>query len=367
MKKIFYLILSLSFFNTCSFIVEDYQQSESQRYLTVEAELSDIADKSFVNINFSSEKTINDVVFTPVEKAKVYFIDNQGKKEQLSEISYGFYKPVASFKGESGKNYILRIETTEGGIYESQPEKMLPVPAIDSVYEEFEERGNYPVGSTGRYVFNLYLNFKDSPNTDEYYQWATTNYSQVIYCKRCYLSQWNVAAQNCEKARFRQTTYIYGCKEKCFDINPAPEIYLLSDKNVNGNSIKRQKLGTVPLADLTRYYVLVEQRRLTENAFTYLNVLKQQRNNGTFFDVPALTQFSNNIKSISNPSEKVIGVWNVFSTLQKPLIIERGKIVIKEYIPQPPIVDGVYEIPPLLSFPCEESVTRTKTAPIGWK
>jgi hypothetical protein len=367
MKNIFYLILCLGLFSTCSYVVEDYKQGESQRYVSVEAELSDIAERSFVNLTYSSEKTINDVVFTPIEKAKVYFIDNQGKKELLTEINYGFYKPSSTFKGEVGKTYTLRIETKDGGIYESQAEKMLSVPPIDNVYEEFEERTNYPVGSSGRYAFNLYLDFKDSPSPDEYYQWAVTNYSQVVYCKRCEQSQLNPNTLSCEKARFRQTTYIYGCKEKCFNINPAAEIYLLSDKNVNGNNIKRQKLGNVPLGDLTRYYALIEQRRLTENAFVYINALKQQRNNGTFFDVPALIQFSNNIKSVSNPTEKIIGVWNVFSTVQKPLIIERNKIIIKDYTPQPPFIDGVFEIPNLIFFPCEESVSRTKIVPQGWK
>ena len=367
MKKIFYLALCLVGFNTCSYVVEDYKQGESQSYLTVEAELSDAPDRSFVNLNFSSEKTINDVVFTPVQKAKVFFIDNQGKKEALTEISYGYYKPMAGFKGEVAKTYTLRIETVEGNIYESLPEKMLSTPAIDSVYPEFEERSNYPVGNSGRYVFNLYLDFKDSPNPNEYYQWATTNYTQLLYCKKCNLSQWNNFSQKCEKAVFRQVTYIYGCTEKCFDINPSPEIYLLSDKNLNGNTIKRQKLGTVPLGDLTRYYVLIEQRRLTENAFTYLNVLKTQRNGGTFFDVPALIKFSNNIKSVTKPDEKIIGVWNVFSTIQKPLIIERNQTVVKNYTPQPPFEDGIFEIPPKWFFPCEESATRTKIVPIGWK
>ena len=354
-------------FNRCSYVVEDYKQSTSERFLTIEAELSNLEGNSFVNINYSSEKTINDVVFTPIEKAKVYFIDNQGNKEFLTQLNYGYYKPATTFKGEIGKSYALHIETTEGGIYESSSEKMLPVPAIDSVYDEFEERGNYPVGSSGRYVYNSYVDFKDSPTPDEYYQWATTNYTQVVYCKKCNLSQWSKASQKCEKAVFRQVTYIYGCTEKCFDIDPKPEIYLLSDKNVNGNTIKRQKLSIIPFGDLSRYYLLVEQRRLTENAFIYLNALKQARSTGTFFDVPALTRFSNNIKSLSKPSEKIIGVWNVFSTVQKPLIVERNKTVIKEYTPQPPFVDGIFEMPPLLFFPCEESATRTKKVPVGWR
>jgi hypothetical protein len=348
-------------------VVENYEQSVSQRFLTVEAELSNVEGSSFVNISYSSEKTVNDVIFTPIEKAKIYFIDNQGTRTQLNEISFGFYKPDAKFKGETGKSYTLRIETTEGGIYESTPEKMLAVPPIDSVYDNFEERNNYPVGNSGRYVYNVFADFKDSPVADEYYQWTTTNYTQVIYCKRCNQSRWNAALQRCEKAFFRTQSYLYGCTEKCFDINASPDIILLSDKNVNGNLVKRQKLAVVPFGDLTRYYLLIEQRRLSENAFAYLTAIKQARGTGTFFDVPALTRFSNNIKSISNPQEKIIGVWNVYSAVQKPLIIERNKVVVKDYIPQPPLVEGIYETPPLVFFPCEESATRTKAVPIGWR
>jgi hypothetical protein len=367
MKKLFYLILSLMLFEKCSYVLDDYQQGSSQRFLTIEAELTNLEGRSFVNIAYSSAKTVNDVLFSPIGKAKVYFIDNQGVKEFLSEVGYGFYKPSATFKGQVGKTYAVHIETPEGGVYESAAEKILVVPAIDSVYDEFEERSNYPVGNPGRYVYNTYLDFKDTPTPDEYYQWTATNYTEVAYCKKCNQSRWSSATQRCEKAFFRTQSYIYACNQKCFDLNPTSEVFLLSDKNVNGNLVRRQKLAVVPFGDLSRYYLLIEQRRLTENAFTYFNAVKQQRNNGTFFDVPALTQFSNNIKSVSNPAEKIIGVWNVFPTVQKQLIIERNKVVIKEYIPQTAISDGIYEIPPMVSFPCEESATRTKEAPLGWK
>jgi len=55
-------------------------------------------------------------------------------------------------------------------------------------------------------------------------------------------------------------------------------------------------------------------------------LISQVQSSGSLFDVPAETRFSLNIKSLTTPSERVLGIFNVFSVRKKSLLLIAERI-----------------------------------------
>jgi hypothetical protein len=131
----------------------------------------------------------------------------------------------------------------------------------------------------------------------------------------------------------------------------------------------------VPYDGSTSYYLKVQQRAINQAAYTFFaSLVNSYQNAGSLFDIPAETKFSVNIHSVSDPSKKVLGIFNVFGLNEKILIIDRFNEVPANTNPVKIPLDGsIYECPiggPADCqdrTPCIESETRTKIQPKGWE
>ena len=148
---------------------------------------------------------------------------------------------------------------------------------------------------------------------------------------------------------------------------------VFSDVLTNGQRVVGRQVARIPFDNWTPYYFRLEQRSITKNAFAfYQSLISQVQSSGSLFDVPAETRFSLNIKSLTNPTERVIGIFNVFSVRKKIFIIDRRKDIPAGEFPIITVVPGeTYACPPgsvgcLDKAPCVESPTRTKITPEGW-
>ena len=173
------------------------------------------------------------------------------------------------------------------------------------------------------------------------------------------------------------STLNYRCNSDCWNIAYSSELNVFSDAYLNGQRITGKQVARVPFDSTSNYYFQLEQRAITRNAFNYYQDLKiQTQNNGTLFDVPAETRFSFNIKSNTNPEEKVLGLFDVYSVKKKIIYIDRTKGVPSDESPvYTNVVEGaIVECSPLeASFgcvdktPCVEGRFRTKIKPEAWK
>jgi hypothetical protein len=102
------------------------------------------------------------------------------------------------------------------------------------------------------------------------------------------------------------------------------------------------------------------------------SLIAQVQSSGSLFDVPAETRFSMNVKPITDPKERVLGIFNVFSVRKKIYFIDRLKSVPKEEFALITYINGeIYTCPPGAvncqdRVPCVESAYRTKITPEGW-
>jgi len=368
------LILGLS---SCIDELRDYTQVTGERYLSVEASLSDLKGPHRVYLSFSSPNININTESTPITGATVFFEDDLGKQERLSELSGGVYESSATFQGVVGRSYTLNITLQNGKKYKSTPEQIMASPAIDSVYTQFKIDTDYPTNDARRYAFQVFADFKDPESPQQYYEWKWTHYERTLYCASCergydYIQNKCSIENNFPLGQTFPELINYKCSETCFDIAYSTLINILSDNLLNGQTIRGIKVASVPYTDKSLYYLKIEQRAIPTKLYQYLRTIKNvSQSSGTLFDVPAETQFSPNITSVDFPEEKILGVFEVFGAKQKIVYIDRSigsdgytaipKVYQGRTIPPPP---GAISGP---QTPCIEGKYRTKKEPEAWR
>jgi hypothetical protein len=366
------------FMCSCVTPINDFEQISYAKFLTIEALITDQPNSSKVRIYKSSDDLTNSV-FKSITQAKVYFLDENGVKETLSEsLISGTYFPSKSFIGKVGSTYTLFIETSDDSKYQSSPETMKISPEIDKIVTNYELRDNFSRGDARRGGFNVYVDFQEPPTIGDNYQWVWTHYERANTCSNCVFGSYDFRLNTCVTSTpATNLTLNYRCNADCWNITYSSELNVLSDSYLNGQRITGKQVARIPFDSTSNYYLQLEQRAITRNAFNYYQDLKiQTQNNGTPFDIPAETRFSFNIKSTTNPEEKILGIFDVYSVKKKIIYIDRVKEIPKdETAVFVNIVEGkIVECSPLeVSFgcqdktPCVEGRFRTKIKPEGWK
>ncbi len=329
-------------------------KSLGKKILIVDGYITDQPGPHQVVLTYSSDYTVLGLNYI-VGGATVWVTDEQGQRQDFIETGKGVYRTAASFQGQMGRSYKLNITLPDGSRYESQPEKITPVSAIDRIYEEYTEK---PVAGTKTIDkgFNIYLDTKDPATTGDYYRWVWTHFEPLIQCE-------------VRTVRVGTSTvdYGYNCCQACWDIvrcqgkdcNNA-----MTDEQINGKSISRQFLLRAPYTSTTGYYVEVDQLSLSRGAYLYYkNIENLTSSNGGIFDV-APVPLGGNMVSVSNPGETVFGYFSASGAQKMPHFVDRTKGKgTPNIISLPPPPPGPF--PPPCS-PCLESGSRTQVKPRWW-
>ncbi len=376
--RLFYVAILLLLQYACINPVEDFTQVAYKRFLTVEAVLTNQVGPYKVKIYQSADKISGASAYVPETLAKVYLTTATGSTIQLAEsaTAAGTYLTPDAFVGVVGETYTLHIVLSNGKEYESLPEKMKKAPAIDNLITQFEVNEAYYKGDVRRAGFNVYVDFQDDAQAGDYYQWYWRHYEKAPYCATCYNgAKYNFTKNYCEPPKtVTDDIWNYLCSAPCWNVTLPSELNLFSDALMNGKRITGRQILRVPFTDYSPYYVLVEQRAITEDAYNYYqSLVAQVQNTGTLFDVPAETRFSLNIKGKTDPSEKILGLFDVYSVSKKVIYVERMKGVPSTEAPVTSIIPGqVYTCPvgspPTCQekVPCFEGINRTPFKPEGW-
>lgn len=356
--------------------IVDFKQIDSTSYLTIEADISDDAALCKIRITSSANRIISQNPLA-VNKAEVYITDDAGVKTIFKEaLVLGTYFPPTGFAGKVGATYKLYVKTLTGKIYESVPEKMIAAPEIENIVTQFEVRDQYDKVDVRRAGFSVYVDFKDSPKEGDFYMWNWKHYEKISICETCSGGgTWNFKQNICVMPRMPgETITNYQCDGNCWDISTNNDLNVFSDVLTNGQRIVGRQVARLPFDGYQPYYFRLEQRSITKNAFNfYQSLISQVQSSGSLFDVPAETRFSLNIKPITDPNERILGIFNVFSVRKKIYFIDRLKNVPKdEYAIYYPLEGDVYTCPPgsvncVDRVPCVEGPSRTKIAPEEWK
>jgi Domain of unknown function (DUF4249) len=332
---------------SCQYSVKKSKLPELQQFLVINADLTEQYGRVLISYTLSELTPQGGYVFPPPPVATAYVEDSQGNRFSFDPSGVEDY----SFKGKVGETYQLFV-TADGQSYVSEKETMRACPEIDSLTPNYAREAFRSPDDLLYDGFDVYAHFQDKPNEENFYQWDWVHYERT---------------EACALETINGLVYKIPCSPyDCWGIYPNQRVIVQSDLLRDGASIAK-KVTRVPYATPPqRYYIRVEQRSLTPSVFAYQKSLETQtQGSGSIFDVPAQTKLNPNVKNTDDPSEQILGVFSVFSSRYKILIIN-----MQQSIPGATPKSTANLIPwtptPLLQAECVESATRTLIRPEGW-
>ena len=301
----------------------------------------------------------------PVRFAKITLFDDMGNVESYKEVSDGVYQTSGLINGQVGKSYHIRIETREGKIYESAPEKIFPVGELEKVYAEFEARTVFEEGKeVPANRFNIFIDSKGVSGSSNLIRWKTTGTYKVETFPQLRTRRveggiipdpYPCSGYVVREGKLTKETDCTCCICWVDETESVPQVS--DDQFVVGSEFKRARVGEVLINGNTfyeKYRVEVAQLSLTEKTFTYWKLIKAQKQGaGSLFQPPS-AKINGNLKGV-NTEEEMIGLF--WATA-----IKRNSIFITKK-------DLPYLVPPIdtLKVPCKFFSKATTEQPSFWQ
>ncbi len=328
MKTLSGLLLLLLFTDACvdrlDFDAGDAGESE----IVVDGFISDQPGPYKIRIFLSGGIKENLLAQEPVNARQVVISDDSGETEQLNQTSPGIYETSPDgIRGQVGRKYKLLVELLNGERLESTPDELHPVGEVDNIFYRFESF--LPQSGPTEHGFRVFM---DAQSEAGPVRWRFTGtYIQEAFPA---LRQWPRG----------------GCRGQP---DPAP----CSGFEDNGNSIKRVgectccvcyvndvedkprlsndvimtegvfrnvEMGFIPFDvwrfHFRKYMVKIEQMSLSEEAFQFWKIIKDQKEGINSLFQPAIGRVPTNFSS-TNSSRRVAGFFYATAIKQKVVFI----------------------------------------------
>lgn len=162
--KYFLFYIAVILFSSCEEIIE-VELNEAEQRIVIEGNIEADSQKAIVKISKSgSFYETND--FEKITGADVVISSESGEQFQLTETNDGSYE-LDNFESELGDNFTLKINDTDGNLYEAQTD----VPRVIDIAELTFEK-NEGIGG----IFYLVSCFMQDPKNEN-------NYYRIKYTK----------------------------------------------------------------------------------------------------------------------------------------------------------------------------------------
>ncbi len=277
-------------------------------YLVVDGFINSGANQ-VTTIILSRTRSISDstTATDPELGASIQIASNDGTTYPLFETGNGNYQSAALHL-DNTKTYQLKIKTSNGHQYHSDPVACANTPPIDSL--TWQQPGDV----------NIYLYTHDPANNTRYYKW---DYTETWEFKSP-LQGFYVVKDN--------HIYIADTTDQidsCWQSDLSSDIVTGTSINLSEDVINQAKIATIPQNDekiFVRYSILVRQRGITADAYKYWGIVqKNSQDRGGLFDLQP-GQLVGNIYSETDPTEPVIGFINASSETEKRIFIEHSEL-----------------------------------------
>jgi hypothetical protein len=281
-----------------------------------------------------------------VSANKITLLDNVGNEEVMSEIDKGTYQTKANgIRGVIGKEYHIRIEATDGTVYESLPDMMNPVGEVDTIYHKFESF--QPDDLPTEYGYRIFIDAHDTPNGNNYVRWRFTGtyiietlpqYTICLtgcsYCPAVCSAFAFVDGQLKEGYAYNPSTgkyeYVVGLKCsccRCWVTKQEDRPHVSDNQFVVNGKFKNVQMGFVPVNFYTffeKYRVEVMQMSLSRFAFDYWRAIQAQKESSNSLFQPISGKIHTNIVE-SNGSKEAMGIFYASAVTKKQIYISKDE------------------------------------------
>jgi hypothetical protein len=324
--KIVVIILVLSTFHCCSEIYNPVIDTDTEA-LVVEGLITDGDGPFTVKLTRAQPYSSDSAVTTTyVSDAILTVSDNEGGVYELTYQGDGEYALPTDFRAVVGRSYVVHIETSDGELYESDSQTLLPPETIDSLYTTV--------------ITKSYINDLDVLTNVEGYDVRVNLFHSVSDANPMPLCRFksNVVVQ------YEYTYYdvdpetnleyewywdVFGWRSFELDDNEniTEERAKSSDPEIKNHFLcfipkKTASYGftTSSTAGIIYYYRL-QQFTINEDTYSFYEEANDQlAATGKLFD-PITSQLDGNMNCTSDPSRIVLGLFEVSSVTKAAFIV----------------------------------------------
>ena len=278
-------------------------------YLVIEGVINNDGDTTKIKLSRTTNLSDNSRRFET--GAIVKLEDNLNNSLFLVESGGEGNYIINNLHLDKSLTYRINIKTISGDEYQSD---FVPVgnnPPIDSINWVQEDKG-----------VQLYINTHDPQNNTRYYQWEFqetwefhTLYSDLKYVPLSDPSDLNVVRRDVSDPQ------IFKCWK--FD---ASSLILLGSSAKLQQDIIHLPLTLIPVDNerlSVLYSILVKQYSWSKEGYEFLERMKKNTESvGSVFDAQP-SELNSNVHCTTNPSQPVVGFFNICSIQKKRLFIDR--------------------------------------------
>jgi len=327
LKKLIFLLFLLPI--AC---IDPYQVDvpEGQQLLTVEGLIHTGPGPHAITLTRSATYgSVFEGLIRPVTGATVVIRDPEGRITFLAEgqETKGSYFTPESFRAEIGKSYTLQIQTADGKVYTSLPERVESVPEIEEITLKTV---TVPVeGETNpRSGVQLVTEIKDPADQNNFYFWRL---SPITYILKTRPDLFTPRPSPESPGRDPQPK---PCCAVCFrtEITGNQSLFIAVDDSFNGLTT-RIPAGFIEddgLRFVDKLRVDLKQYAVSQGAYRFLRLIKQQAEiSGSIFDPPPATVRGNMI-SLDDPDEVVLGYFMAAGEFSKRIYIDGTDLTFRQ-------------------------------------
>lgn len=239
----------------------------------------------------------------PEPNATITLYDDNGSSFPLQEEHPGTHR-VTGVPIDATAKYRIHIRTQSGSEYQSALMEIYDTPPIDSV-----------TWVTNKDQLTVRVNTHDFTNKTKYFRWT---YEETWAYHAAVLSQYKVVGTEYVDRRPEDMIFY------CWKSEPSTEIIIGSTERLSENIISQAPINYLSKGSQElsmKYSILVTQRGIGEDEYTYLYQLRKTTENvGGLFD-PQPSQVPGNIQRLDKSSPLAIGFFGVGSTVKQRFFI----------------------------------------------
>jgi len=292
----------------------DPEIEDNQVSLVVEALITDQPGLQVIYLSRSSP--INDRGTHAETDAYVSVSDDQGRSTEFIEKDPGaYYAWMTAAELGTGITYRLNIVTSDGEVYESEPEMFpSPSPAIDSIYWEYETAGTSDRNESVNGI-RFRLDLEAEADQGRNFRWElveTWEYyaaNPIDYFYDGILHEW-------------PDSFSY---HTCWNTVKIDQIYAATTRNAESNTIRGFPLNYVSEQSSrlqSRYSLQVLQYSLNDEAYDFWKRIEvqNQETGGIYERQPEY--INGNLYNMNNLEEYVLGFFNLCPVSEKRIFVD---------------------------------------------
>ena len=320
MSRVSLLLMLAVLFCWFSGCVERYYPSEDNLKtgtLVINAHLTDQPGNQVIEI--SRSVTLLYPSADPVSGSFAEVIRVDGEFREFLEEKLGIYGcDLDEIFLQTGLSFMIHVITPDGNEYESEFDRLRPVPEIDSIYYEVES-ASYETEGDSTDGIRFFIDFTFNDEAYEYIRWEVTE-TYEFHNPDMEAFIWDVDFR--VKPLPDSSNY-----RTCYITNELSEIYSMALGYLDFGIYIKKPFAFVPNIQQEqmlkhKYSVLIKQYSMSEDAFHYWNELKKtSQEQGFLFDrQPALLK--SNIHNVNDDEETVLGFFSMSGVVERRAFAE---------------------------------------------